>query len=99
MTDGPARKIVAEMRKSLSTYDASPEAVSLDRLVGRLSGAIDALTGQVDDSWLDELRSAWWPLEYVNASVLSDDRTQLTQEEADSVSRARDEFLLLLTEY
>ncbi len=87
------------MRIDLATFEAQPAVGALDALVGRLSGAIDALVGRVIEAWLDELRSAWWPLEYVNATVLGDGRQQLTTAETASVSLARDEFLALLAEY
>jgi len=99
MMDDLARRTISAMRSSLAAYAAPVDVASLDLLVGQLSGAIDSLTGQVDDDWLNEIRSAWWPLEYVNASVLGDDRGQLTASEVEAVSAARDEFLALLAEY
>lgn len=99
MMDAFATETVAAMRSHLTAYTPSPDVRVLDRLVARLSGAIDALTGHADDEWINELRGAWWPLEYINANALGDDRLQLTARELDAASAARDEFLLLLEAY
>lgn len=93
-----APEILAAMRASLDAFEAPAGVDALDRLVGRLSGLLDALVGQVDNEWLEELRSAWWPLEYVNATALGNDRATLTDVERASLSDARDEFLNLLEE-
>ena len=87
------------MRERLEAFEPDSNVAGLDVLVGQLSGALDALVGRVDAEWLEELRAAWWPLEYVNASVLGDDRLVLSPLEVEAVSRARAEFLVLLTEY
>ena len=93
-----ARQILASMRAALGNYEPGPSVDPLDRLVGSLSGSLDALVGQVDADWLEEMRSAWWPLEFVNASVLGDDRLTLQVSEIVAASSARDEFLTLLKE-
>lgn len=91
-----ARQVLAQMRVALEAFDAGPRVDPLDRLVGALSGSLDALVGQVDSDWLEELRSAWWPLEFVNASVLGDDRQILKGAEIAAATAARDEFLAAL---
>jgi hypothetical protein len=99
MIETAAREVLEGVRATLEGYAPEGDVAGLDRLVGRLSGSIDALVGKVDAEWLEELRSAWWPLEYVNASVLDADRLALTAAEVRSVSEARDEFLALLIAY
>ena len=94
-----ARDLIAEMRAVLEAFDAVSSVDPLDRLVASLSGSLDALVGQVDPDWLEELRSAWWPLEFVNASVLGDDRRTLTDAEISAAGTARDEFLTALVEH
>ena len=93
-----ARPVLASMRTALKAFEAGPSVDPLDRLVGELSGSLDALVGQVDADWLEEMRSAWWPLEFVNASVLGEDRQTLKESEIVAASTARDEFLTLLAE-
>jgi hypothetical protein len=68
-------------------------------LVSRLSGLIDALVGEAQQDWIEELQSAWWPLEYVNAAALDAGRRELSEREIRAISEARDEFLLVLAEY
>lgn len=92
------RQVLASMRAALEAFDAGPSVDPLDRLVGALSGSLDALVGQVEADWLEEMRSAWWPLEFVNASVLGDDRQILSESEIVASATARDEFLTLLAE-
>jgi hypothetical protein len=99
MMDDLANETLTVMRSHLAAFTPSSDVRSLDRLVAWLSAAIDALTGHADDDWINELRGAWWPLEYINANALGDDRLQLKASEVDAVSTARDEFLGLLEEY
>lgn len=93
-----AQEILASMRAALDSFEPSATIDPLDRLVSRLSSLLDGLVGQVDNEWLEELRSAWWPLEYVNATALGSDRSSLTDEQCARLCEARDEFLNLLKE-
>lgn len=86
------------MRSSLAAYDASADVISLNLFVGQLSLDMDSLTAHVDEDWLNEMRSAWWPLEFVNAMALDSDRRHLTASEVEAVATARDEFVAMLTE-
>lgn len=99
MMDDFARRTITAMRSSLAAYGASADVMSLNLFIGQLSIDMDSLTGHVDEDWLNEMRSAWWPLEFVNAMVLDGDRRHLTASEVEAVATARDEFLALLTEY
>ncbi len=93
------RAVLEGMRGRLEAFSPDESVAGLDALVSRLSCALDALVGRVDAEWLEELRSAWWPLEYINASVLGDGRFTLTPSEVESVARSKAEFLALLIEY
>jgi hypothetical protein len=99
MMNDVANRAILVMRDRLVAYKASDDVDSLDQLVGQLSGGIDALVGHVHEEWLEDLRSAWWPLEYVNATALGSDRGHLTDGEVAAVSKARDEFIALLQRY
>lgn len=48
--------------------------------------------GEVDVEWLEYLRSAWWPLEYVNAWVLGDTKETLSESNRATAAAGRDEF-------
>jgi hypothetical protein len=99
MMNDAANRAISIMSDWLIAYQASDDIDALDQLVGQLSGGIDTLVGHVNEEWLGELRSAWWPLEYVNATVLGSDRGHLTDEEVMAVSKAREEFVALLQRY
>lgn len=99
MTADGVQLVIDRMRQQLQAYSPGAEVASLHGIVTRLSGALEALYGTVDDEWLAELRSAWWPLEYVNARVLGDERQLLTSSEVKEVVEYRDEFIALLTRY
>lgn len=86
------------MRKALEDFEVTDEIHSLNRLTRHLSSLLDALVGEVDGQWLEELRSAWWGLEYVNAKVLDAGRPLLAQEQR-SVEQACDELRAMLVEY
>lgn len=92
-------QIVDSMRDRLAAFTPGPDGRALDRLVGHLSGAIDGLVGLVDDQWLSELRSLWWPLEYVNANALGDDRDSLSEMEIESVDAGCSELAAFLEHY
>lgn len=98
MTTPTADQLLDAMRAALQAYEGPAGIDPLDRLVRRLSGLLDALVGRVNSEWLEELRSAWWPLEFINAAVLGDDRAALTDQERVNAIAARDEFLTLLVE-
>lgn len=94
-----AAQIVDSMLARLTAFAPSPNGRTLERLVAHLSGAIDGLTGLVDDQWVDELRRLWWPLEYVSASALANDRDTLSDREMQSVESACSELTAFLERY
>ncbi len=99
MTDAVARDVVRRMRAYLDQWSPTAGVRDLSLLVSRLSGSIDALVGEVQEEWIEELRSAWWPLEYINAVALDGGRRHLTEQEMRALSEARDEFLAILAEH
>ncbi len=88
--------VVAVMRGKLQEYAPGPDLARLNQLVSELSGALDRLDGQVDEEWLQELRGYWWPLEYVNAKLLAEDRNVLSREDVRAVGAVQEEFLAAL---
>jgi hypothetical protein len=91
------RSLVDGMRKAVGSYRAG--ALSLDRLVWELKSRIGALQPVADREWVEELRSAWWQLEYVNAFWIESGRSDLTDEERRNVDEALDAFVPMLDEY
>lgn len=99
MTEHAARVplLVQGMREAVLSYRDG--RLPLDRLVWELKGRISALRDVADQEWVEELRSAWWQLEYVNAFWIESGRVELTDEERQQVSDGLDELLLMLVEY
>lgn len=60
---------------------------------------IAALQGVADQEWIEELRSAWWQLESVNAFWIESGRAELTEDERREVDEGLDELLPMLVEY
>lgn len=99
MTAESARDLLAHIRDILAQLAATLEVNRFARLTSELSASIDNLTGDVNDEWLEELRSAWWNIEYINATALAQQRVELTQSEHQGVEEAVRIFQILLTEY
>lgn len=99
MTESPEHlQTLAEgMREAVSSYRTG--RLSLDRLVWELKSRISALQGFADEEWVDELRSAWWQLESVNAFWIESGRPELSQDERREVDDALDELLPMLVAY
>ena len=62
----------------------------LDRLVWELKTRITALQGVADQEWVEEVRSAWWQLESVNARWIESGRNELSKNELREVDDALD---------
>jgi hypothetical protein len=91
------RAPVDGMREAASSYRDG--RLPLDRLVWELKSRIAALRGVADQEWVEELRSAWWQLESVNAFWIESGRAELTQDERRDVDEGLDELLPMLVEY
>lgn len=91
------RALVDGMREAAASYRNG--RLPLDRLVWELKSRIAALQGVADQEWVEELRSAWWQLESVNAFWIESGRAELTEEERREVDEGLDEFLPMLVEY
>jgi len=98
MITNSARLVLAGMCRALESFQVGSSVDPLDRVVGEFAGPLDALVGQMDGEWLEELRSAWWSLEYVNAIVLGGGRSVFDDSERATVVSARKEMLALLVE-
>jgi|SRR5919109_4914834 hypothetical protein len=91
------RSLVEGMREMVSSYRAG--RLPLNRLVWELKSRISALQGVADTEWVEELRSAWLQLEYVNAFWIESGRTEMTEDEKREVDEGLDELLPMLVEY
>lgn len=91
------RTLVDGMREAAGAYEAG--RLPLDRLVWELKSRISALQGVAEQDWVEELRSRWWQLEYVNAFWIESGRTDLTEDERREVNEALDELRPMLIEY
>ncbi len=89
--------LVEGMRAAVGSYYAG--RLPLDRLVWELKSRISALHAVADQEWVEELRSAWWQLESVNASWIESGRDELTEDERREVEEGLDELLPMLVEY
>lgn len=96
-TSEQVRALAEGMRKAVGTYRAG--RLPLDRLVWELKSRISALQGVADQKWVEELRSAWWPLESVNAFWIESGRTDLNEDERREIDDALEELLPMLDEY
>lgn len=99
MTEIPdqVRALADGMREAASSYRAG--ALPLDRLVWELKSRISTMQGVADPEWVEQLRSAWLALEYVNAFWIEGGRTELTAEEKQQVEEGLNELLPMLVEY
>lgn len=91
------RALVEGMREAAGSY--RDRRLPLDRLVWELKSRIAALQGVADPEWVEELRSAWWQLESVNAFWIESGRAELTGDERREVDEGLEELLPMLVEY
>lgn len=96
-TTEQVRALVEGMREATDSYRAG--RLPLDRLVWELKSRIAALQSVADQEWVEELRSAWWQLESVNAFWIESGRAELTEDERREVDEGLDELLPMLVEY
>jgi hypothetical protein len=99
MSETTAERIIDGMRATLASFEPGPSGRALEQLVTHLSMGIDAIDGLTDEGWLRELRSLWWPLEYVNANALSDNRDRLSADEVSSIESVCAELSAFLERY
>ena len=71
-------------------------AISLSRLVGDSEALIASLDGELDAERVDELQSASWPLELVNATAIDQGHTELSPRQRQDVEDACRELRRLL---
>src|SRR5881296_2546198 len=91
------RLLLEGMRGAMDRYRAG--GLTLDRLAWELKSRISALNGGSDQAWVEELRSAWNQIEYVNAFWIESGRESLTGDERKSVDEALVELSVMLLEY
>lgn len=91
------RSLLQGMREAARAYDIGD--LPLDRLVWELKSRISAMEGLVDPEWVEELRSTWGQLEYLNAFWIENGRLTLDAGERRDVSEALEGLLSMLVEY
>jgi hypothetical protein len=91
------RSLIQGMREAVRSFRAGK--LTLDRLVWELKSRISALQEVASEDWVEELRSAWGQLEYVNAFWIDSGRTDLNPEERNEVEGSLDEIISMLQEY
>lgn len=91
------RLLTEGMREAADAFEEG--RLPLDRLVWELKSRISALQGVADDEWVEELRSSWWQLEYVNAFWIESGRSNLTEDERRRITMALEELRPMLIDY
>lgn len=91
------RLLVEGMREAADTFEDG--GLTLDRLVWGLKSRISALQNLAEHEWVEELRSSWWQLEYVNAFWIESGRSELSEDERQQIAMALEELRPLLVEY
>lgn len=89
-----AERTASLMRDRLAEFEAG--RIGLSRLVGDLEALIASLDGELDPDRVDELQSAWWPLELVNATAIDQGRKELSPQQRQDVEGACRELRGLL---
>ncbi len=84
------------MTKLLEEYSSG--AMPLRHLVNNLEAAIDALDEMADPQRVEVLRSEWWQLEFILATMLDSGRAMLTDEERRSVVGTIETLRVMLTQ-
>jgi hypothetical protein len=89
-----AERTASLMRERIAELEAGRIGVS--RLVGDLEALIASLDGEVASERVDELQSAWWPLELGNATAIDHGRAELSLSQRQEVEDACRELRRLL---
>ncbi|MGI8663235.1 MAG: hypothetical protein ACR2LQ_08500 [Acidimicrobiales bacterium] len=95
--DGMVAELAEGMVAAMDSFDSGD--LPLERLVWQLESRISAMEGTADGEWIEELRSGWWQLEYVNALVLDVGGRSLTEQERRSIDEAVSELRAMLAAY
>lgn len=89
--------LVELMRESIEAFVA--EGVGLSKLVSDLESVIDSLAEVADSRWVEELRSVWWRLEFINAMAIDEGRPVPTADEHREIDDALGELRAALVAY
>jgi len=68
-------------------------------MVGGIEVRMNSMIGFIDPEWLEEWRSHWNRLEYVNASMIDEDRDEMADDEREMVDDAIDSLKSMATRY
>jgi hypothetical protein len=93
MTEDEHRRRVVDraitgIASAISRYRA--EGMDFESMVSAIEVRINSMIGMADPEWIEEWRSNWNRLEYVNAVMIDDDRDNLEPDERDIVNDALD---------
>ena len=81
-------RAVKDISSIISRYRTGD--LGFEKMVGDIEVQINSMIGFVDPAWLEEWRSHWNRLEYVNASMIDDDRSNLGSDEKEMVEDSLD---------
>lgn len=93
MTGDVAEPSLSLMRRKLTDFDAGQ--IGLQRLILDLEALIADIETEADPDRIEDLRSAWWRFEIVNAITIDEDR-ELTADEHHEVRDASRELQRLV---
>jgi hypothetical protein len=85
MTEESAESSLSLMRLKLDDFGAG--RLDLRSLISDLEGLISALEGKLEPTTIENLRSAWWRLEFVHATAV-DEKRELAAGELEEVRAA-----------
>ncbi|HWL38322.1 MAG TPA: hypothetical protein VNQ77_19195 [Frankiaceae bacterium] len=97
MTAEPSSALTDGMRDQIESYRAG--GMSLNALAWELKSRIATLSQTADPEWVDELKSTWNQLEYINAIWIESGRESLTLSEQNDIDEILGEFCAMLTPY
>ena len=87
-----AARVVQRATSGIAAIVAGYRAgdIGFHRMVEAIEVRIGSMTGSIDPDWLDEWRSHWNGLEYVNASMIDEQRDGFEAGEREMVVDALD---------
>ena len=90
--DAHAERVIDRATTDIASIITRHRGGELDfgSMVDAIEMRISSMIGLIDPGWLEEWRSHWNRLEYVNASPIDDDRTELAADEREMVDDALD---------
>jgi len=82
------QRAVSDIASTISRYRAGD--LGFESMVSALEVRVNSMIGVADPEWIEEWRSHWNRLEYVNASMIDDQRSDPDAGEKEMVEDALD---------